>query len=109
MTGRVDNGEWAVSYHGTRAVSSVESIINRGYDQTKTQMNACDFDENHKVYSTPDISEAENYSQYVKVYGKLVSFVFQNRINPHDMQFRDNYWGAGLNSMRAYGLLIKDK
>ena len=112
MTGREDNGEWAVSYHGTRAVSSVDDILRRGYDPSKTKTNACGFDDAHKVYSTPDINVAAGYSEYVEHKGQMISFVFQNRINPRDMQVSTsicNYWGAGMNTMRPYGLLVKVK
>ena len=107
-TGRADNGEWAVSYHGTKNIESVRDILTRGYDPRKTKHNACSFDEQHRVYSTPNVSTADVYAESVRVNEHLIKFVFQNRINQNDMQTnRGDYWGAGFNTMRAYGLLIK--
>jgi hypothetical protein len=91
-------------------------LIERGYDPSKTVTNVYEFDEKRKVYSSPRVDVAKGYAHEITVdingTPAPIIFVFQNRINPKEMQraqtFDDGeYWGAGMDTMRPYGLLVK--
>ncbi|XP_076871543.1 uncharacterized protein LOC143521917 [Brachyhypopomus gauderio] len=113
-----DPGEWPVSYHGT-SKEAAEKIIASHYKAGEGQAYG------HGIYSTPNISEAEqNYAREFTNAGKKYKVILQNRINPEVREVcnRQDYWLIPVphdadpqlakkiveSAIRPYGLLIKE-
>lgn len=113
-------GEWPVSYHGT-SMEGAEGIIYGSYKPGPGQVHG------RGVYSTPYISEAEQYAKTFisKKNKKKYKVILQNRINEWYRRVckkNDRYWlvpiPAGTSArdeqkmvkqaIRPYGLLLKE-
>lgn len=70
-------GEWAVSYHGTK-VNVSGSIAKKGYLLSKGKR----FKYGKGVYSTPSIEVAALYATEFQHEEKTYQVVFQNRVSP---------------------------
>jgi hypothetical protein len=77
-TGRGDNGEWPVSYHGTSR-HNAKTIAEDGYDLSKGMR----FIFGQGIYSTPSIRVAEQYAHQFELNGSRYKVILQNRINPN--------------------------
>ncbi|CAG8740991.1 6095_t:CDS:2, partial [Gigaspora rosea] len=104
-----DNNAWPVSYHGT-AKHNAKSIAEYGYDLSKGKR----FAYGHGIYSTPDIHIAEQYATEFEFGGNKYVMVFQNRVNPVNLQRipvgNSEYWVSEKGKdVRPYGICIKRK
>ncbi|KAF0544993.1 ubiquitin-domain-containing protein [Gigaspora margarita] len=119
VTGNYDNGDdkwlgtgndaWPVSYHGT-AKHNTRLISEDGYDLTKGKR----FAYGRGIYSTPDIHIAEQYAKQFEFEGNMYVVVFQNRVNPVNLQrfpvSNGEYWVSEKGKdVRPYGICIKRK
>ncbi|CAG8628028.1 18934_t:CDS:1 [Gigaspora margarita] len=117
VTGKYDNGDdkwlgtgndaWPVSYHGT-AKHNTRSIAEDGYDLSKGKR----FAYGRGIYSTPDIHIAEQYAEQFEFEGNMYVVVFQNRVNPVNLQrfpvSNGEYWVSEKGEdIRPYGICIK--
>ncbi|RIB16175.1 hypothetical protein C2G38_1530146 [Gigaspora rosea] len=106
-----DNYAWPVSYHGT-ARRNAKSISEDGYLLSKGQR----FAFGHGIYTTPDIEVARRYAQEFTYEGKRYALVFQNRVNPMNLQRidmkktgRGEYWISKRGEdVRPYGICFKE-
>jgi ubiquitin len=112
-TGKGDNGEWPVSYHGTSR-HNAKTIAEVGYDLSK----GIRFLFGNGVYSTPSVEVAEQYAQEFELNGTKYKVILQNRINPNPENLvvipasRNGMRGDYFVSKRdadviPYGILIK--
>ncbi|CAG8753621.1 18075_t:CDS:1, partial [Gigaspora rosea] len=119
VTGKYDNSNdkwlgtandaWPVSYHGT-AKHNAKSIAEEGYDLSKGKR----FVYGRGIYSTPDIHIAEQYASEFEFEGDKYVMVFQNRVNPANLQrfpvSNGEYWVSEKGEdVRPYGICIKRK
>ena len=99
-------GEWAVSYHGTKRRFAQE-IARTKYDLARGER----FKYGRGIYSTPDPEIAENYAQDFKYRGKRFKVILQNRVNMEDTEHvkeEDYYVTKDENNIRPYGILYKE-
>ncbi|CAG8628061.1 18936_t:CDS:1 [Gigaspora margarita] len=104
-----DNNAWPVSYHGT-AKHNARSIAEDGYLLSKGKR----FAYGRGIYSTPDIHIAEQYATEFEFEGIKYVMVFQNRVNPANLQRipvgNSEYWVSEKGKdVRPYGICIKRK
>ncbi|CAG8682995.1 16804_t:CDS:1 [Dentiscutata erythropus] len=119
VAGRYDDGDnkwlgtdknaWPVSYHGT-AKHNARSIAEDGYLLSKGKR----FAYGRGIYSTPDIHIAEQYATEFEFEGNKYVMVFQNRVNPVNLQQfpvgNGEYWVSEKGEdVRPYGICIKRK
>ncbi|KAF0544996.1 ubiquitin-domain-containing protein [Gigaspora margarita] len=119
VAGKYDNGDdkwlgkgknsWPVSYHGT-AKHNARSIAEDGYDLSKGKR----FAYGRGIYSTPDIHIAEKYAEKFEFEGNIYVMVFQNRVNPANLQKvpvkKGEYWVSEKGEdIRPYGICFKRK
>ena len=104
QTGEGSNGEWAVTYHGTK-YHVFNNIANKGY---KIGIGAA---LGRGVYSSPRIdTAAAGYAKEFNYNGVTYKGVFQNRVNPKGMKVVNNgqYWLCpNKDDIRPYGLCVK--
>ena len=105
--GHVGNSpdEWPVSYHGTKK-EAADPIANEGYLLSK----GVRFAYGKGIYSTPEVSIAEQFATVFYYGGIRYKVVFQNRVNPVGLKkYRNNtYWVTpNEENIRPYGLCIK--
>ncbi|CAG8588311.1 16745_t:CDS:2 [Funneliformis caledonium] len=98
---------WSVSYNGVNRVRAEITII-RGQEQTKQQFTKY----GKGIYSTPDIKYAEQYAiirrNQILHNNDRYLYVFQNRVNPRDLEDRGIEWiTKKSNNIRPYVLCIK--
>jgi len=99
-------GEWPVSYHGTKA-HSAHKIALEGFDGKKGKR----FKYGRGIYSTPDPEKAEKYASVYDYQGKKYKVLIQNRVNMDDTAYipsRDFFLTADEENIRPYGLLFKE-
>jgi len=99
-------GEWPVSYHGTKA-HSANKIALEGFDGKKGKR----FKYGRGIYSTPDPEKAEKYATVYEYQGKKYKVLIQNRVNMDDTAYipsRDFFLTADEVNIRPYGLLFKE-
>ncbi|CAF1029194.1 unnamed protein product [Adineta ricciae] len=104
------NGEWPVSYHGTKHDAAI-SIAQSGFDLSKHKR----FLYGRGVYTTPNIDIAETFATHFTRNGRKFCVVIQNRINPEtvvklsaDQDGVDDYWiSPSADDVRPYGYCIK--
>jgi hypothetical protein len=94
--------EWPVTYHGT-PVANADSIADNGYRPSPRGSFG------PGVYSSPELSYAENYALIFLHNNVNYKLIIQNRINPNVMvKHNNNEWvvpnGDGL---RPYGMCFK--
>lgn len=99
--------EWPVSYHGT-SFEAVVSIIQNGFDFTKTKMGS--FGRGH--YTAPIIKAAEFYSKPFHIEGKMIKLAIQTRVNPKTLtkvRYNPEYWlSTSDRDVRSYHLCWKE-
>lgn len=99
-------GEWPVSYHGT-SLAGAMSIADEGYKLAKSR----NFVYGRGIYSSPRHTIAEAYAQTFQKDGKKYKVIFQNRVNPAQLQKipKIDYWISAADAdIRPYGLCIKE-
>ena len=132
-------GEWYIAYHGTGNNEVIKKIMNEGLIKGPNQAYS-DSENINKlsnaifpicgdgVYLSPDISEAQDYSQDkhgICLNGKEYYIVFMCRVNPYKVRFvkkknidDSKYWIVGGDSyskgikssdeIRPYRILVKE-
>ena len=133
-----EEGEWYIAYHGTGNNEVIKKIMNEGLKKGPNQV----YNESENinklsksifpfcgdgVYLSPDISEAQDYSQDkhgICLNGKEYYIVFMCRVNPYKVRFvkkknidDSKYWIVGGDSyskgikssdeIRPYRILVK--
>ena len=96
---------WAVSYHGTNK-QSAEEIVKTKYDLSKGKR----FNFGRGIYSSPDPSIAEKYSQAFKYQGRWYKVILQNRVNMEDTKYiaeKEFFLTKNPNNIIPYGILYK--
>jgi len=98
---------WPVSYHGTHECNA-RSIAADGYLLSKGRR----FAYGTGIYSTPNIEIAENYAQLFTFNGQQYKMVFQNRVNPKQLErfpvSGGEYWvNPNQNDIRPYGVCFR--
>lgn len=101
-------GEWPVSYHGTRMRCGA-LIIREGYKDSCIKREK--YGKGH--YSSPDLSVAEAYATEFSYEGKRYKMVLQNRVNMEGTQVISlpggDYWVTrDPANIRPYGFLFKE-
>ncbi|KAJ6255869.1 Ubiquitin [Drechslerella dactyloides] len=99
-------GEWPVSYHGT-SKDNAQSIAQVGFKLAK----GVHFAYGQGIYSSPSHTIAESYAQFFQSGGKRYKVIFQNRVNPANLQKIPDidYWISPADAdIRPYGLCIKE-
>ena len=112
------DGEWPVSYHGTKFVSNVRGIVGDGYKKGPRHNHG------YGVYSSPSVNVVVEH-RYAETFthestGKTYKFVLQNRVNPdpeHLTIHRSDgmYWlspkhdpAEKIFDIRPYGILTRE-
>ena len=98
-----NNGEWAVSYHGTSA-KNFNSICKQGYIIGTHNFYG------RGVYSSPLIEVALGFSKKFTYNGVEYQGILQNRVNPKAVSIVNNgriWFCPNENDIRPYGLCIK--
>ncbi|KAI6657925.1 hypothetical protein LOD99_15643 [Oopsacas minuta] len=96
-------GEWAVTYHGTKQ-PVFEKICEEGYKVGPGAKFG------RGVYSSPDINLAKFYATQFLINGVKYLGIFQNRVNPKGVkiEYAGKYWVCpDPNDIRPYGLCVK--
>ena len=104
-TGSVE-GEWPVSYHGTKK-EFAEEIAKTNYRLEKGKR----FRYGRGIYSTPDPDIAEKYARIHEFGGKQYKVILQNRVNMQDTEHVTgmNYFVTkNEKNVRPYGILYKE-
>ncbi|RIA98217.1 hypothetical protein C1645_686038 [Glomus cerebriforme] len=101
------SSEWPVSYHGTKK-EFADNIADKGYLLSEGKR----FLYGKGIYSTPDVNVAEGYATTFNYENVLYKVVFQNRVNPVDLNRKETshgpYWiTPDEKNIRPYGLCIK--
>merc|ERR1711874_760822 len=94
---------WAVSYHGTNK-QSAEEIVKTKYDLSKGKR----FNFGRGIYSTPEPSIAEKYSQAFKYQGRWYKVILQNRVNMEDTKYiaeKEYFLTKSPNNIIPYGIM----
>ena len=102
-TGDDSNGEWAVTYHGTKS-DAFNNIAKEGYKIGTGKAFGTG------VYSSPKIDIAAGYAQEFRYKGVTYKGVFQNRVNPKGVSIvgHCDYWlCANKDDIRPYGICVK--
>ena len=104
----IKKNDWCVAYHGT-AIKNVESIVNNGFDVTKSHRNKYGIG----IYCSPNIEIAESYSKTFEsqITGGKYKIVLQVRVNPDSIKSipKTDYWLIEDDlDIRPYGILIKE-
>ena len=97
---------WAVSYHGTSR-QSAEEIVKTNYDLSKGKR----FSFGRGIYSSPDPSIAESYSEAFQYQERWYKVILQNRVNMEDTKYiaeKEYFLTKKQNNIIPYGLLIKE-
>ncbi|KAI6657924.1 hypothetical protein LOD99_15642 [Oopsacas minuta] len=96
-------GEWAVSYHGTKK-GAFDNICTQGYKVGTRAVYG------RGVYSSPDINVAKGYAKQFLINGVTYLGIFQNRVNPKGVNIVNDgeFWVCpDPNDIRPYGLCVK--
>ena len=96
---------WAVSYHGTKK-QSAEEIVKTSYDLSKGKR----FSYGRGIYSSPDPSIAEKYSQAFQYQGRWYKVLLQNRVNMEDTEYieeKEFFLTKKQNNIIPYRILYK--
>ena len=96
---------WAVSYHGTNK-QSAEEIVKTKYDLSKGKR----FNFGRGIYSTPEPSIAEKFSEAFKYQGRWYKVILQNRVNMEDTKYiaeKEFFLTKNPNNIIPYGILYK--
>ena len=105
-------GEWPVSYHGTKK-DNASGIAREGFLLSKGQRHMF----GHGVYSSPSIDVAAGFATGFEVKGKRYQVVFQNRVSTTDLKILNDqdthdgeYWiQPNQDLIRPYGLCIRQQ
>ena len=117
-------GEWYIGYHGIKFKNSINGILTNRFLEGPNQ--SFEFYKNKNpltyynyfncgrgVYFTPEINEANSYTDIIKYNQYNLRIVFMCRINPYKVRIADKqgaeYWltNGGTDEVRPYRILFK--